>query len=104
MSRRRKHPPGTPVESDHGDFLFRAVRAHANTTEGLATFAVLLAVAVSVAGPAAWINVGSAVYLGGRLAHMLCYWTDLKTPRSVAFVVGLVGQTIVLAGALQAVL
>ena len=38
---RRAHPPGTPIEPDQNDFLFRATRAHANTNESIAAFALL---------------------------------------------------------------
>ena len=102
LALRRRHTPGTPVTGDHDDPLFRAVRAHANTTENLATFAVLLAAAIVLTGPAAWVNAGAALFFGARLAHMSCYYLDLRILRSVAFVVGLLGQGVVLAAALRA--
>lgn len=89
-----RHRPGHPVAADGSSFLFRAVRAHANTNESLPAFTVLALVAVFVAVPAGAANALCAVYFLGRLAHMVCYYLGWSLARSLSFalsVVGLVG-------------
>ena len=100
-----RHPPGTPVAADHSNFLFRATRAHANTNESIAVFILLALVGVLFGSAAGWLNTLSWVYVGARLAHMLCYYAGLQIPRSVAFAVGvlaLLGMGVVGALALTA--
>ena len=85
-----RHRPGTPVEADHGDFLFRATRAHANTNESIAAFILLVLFGVLSAASSDWLNALSWVYVVARVAHMVCYYAGFQLPRSVAFGVGLV--------------
>ena len=85
-----RHRPGTPVEADHGDFLFRATRAHANTNESIAAFVLLVLFGVLSAASPIWLNALSWVYVVARVAHMVCYYAGFQLPRSVAFGVGLV--------------
>ena len=85
-----RHRPGTPVEADHGDFLFRATRAHANTNESIAAFILLVLFGVLSAASPIWLNALSWVYVVARVAHMVCYYAGFQLPRSVAFGVGLV--------------
>ena len=84
-----RHRPGTPVEADHGDFLFRATRAHANTNESVAAFILLVLFGVLSAASPGWLNALSWVYVVARVAHMVCYYAGFQLPRSVAFGVGL---------------
>ncbi len=84
-----RHRPGTPVEADHGDFLFRAARAHANTNESIAAFTLLALFGVLSAASPGWLNVLSWAYVAARVAHMACYYAGLQLPRSVAFGVAL---------------
>lgn len=86
---RARHPPGKPVEADHANFLFRATRAHGNTNESIAVFLLLALFGVFSGAPAAWLNGLTWVYVAGRIAHMLCYYADLKTLRSTAFAIAL---------------
>lgn len=85
-----RHRPGTPVEADHGNFLFRATRAHANTNESIAAFTLLALFGVLSAASPGWLNALSWVYVAARVAHMVCYYAGFQLPRSVAFGVGLV--------------
>lgn len=85
-----RHRPGTPVEADHGEFLFRATRAHANTNESIAAFTLLALFCVLSAASPGWLNALSWVYVAARVAHMVCYYAGFQLPRSVAFGVGLV--------------
>lgn len=87
---RARHVPGTPIAADHGSFLFRATRAHANTNESIAAFVLLTLVALLASAAPAWTNGCAWLYVMARLGHMLCYYADLRLARSVAFAVGLV--------------
>lgn len=87
---RAKHPPGTPVPVDHNNFLFRATRAHANTNESIAAFALLALAGILSTAPAAWLNGLAWTYVLGRTAHMLCYYANLGLARSSAFALALV--------------
>ena len=84
-----RHRPGTPVEPDHGNFLFRASRAHANTNESIAAFILFGFFGVLSAAPAGWLNTLSWVYVLARIAHMLCYYANVHLLRSLSFGVGL---------------
>jgi uncharacterized MAPEG superfamily protein len=86
---RAGHRPGMPVEADHGNFLFRAMRAHANTNESVAVFILLSVTGMLVAAAATWLNTLAWIYVGARAGHMLCYYADLKAARSTCFAIGL---------------
>lgn len=81
----RKHVPGTPVDPDHNDFLFRAVRAQANTNETVAVFLALVLFCIMGGASALWTNVLAWVYIGCRAGHMLFYYTKVPMLRSTAF-------------------
>ena len=85
-----RHRPGTPVEVDHGDFLFRITRVHANTNESIAAFTLLALFGVLSAASLGWLNALSWVNVVARVAHMVCYYVGFQLPRSVAFGVSLV--------------
>ena len=86
---RRKHTPGSPVDANHDDLLFRAARTVANTNESLAVailallYCLLSGASPELTGLAAWAFVGS------RLAYAICYYADLRVLRSVCFGVSL---------------
>ncbi len=82
---RAKHAPGTPIDADHGSFLFRAARAHANTNESIAAFGLLALFSILIAADAAWTNGLCLAYLAGRVGHMLCYWAGWSAARSASF-------------------
>ncbi|HYC57458.1 MAG TPA: MAPEG family protein [Candidatus Binatia bacterium] len=85
---RAGHVPGAGVVADHGNFFFRAVRAHANTNESIAAFILVLAFAVLTAATPRWVNGLAWMYVLARTAHMLCYYADARIPRSICFVAG----------------
>lgn len=87
----RRHAPGTQVAADHGDFLYRAVRAHANTNESVSIFILLVAFDLFVTASPPWVNGASICYLIGRIGHMGSYYANLKLPRSLFFAVSLFG-------------
>ena len=97
------HVPGTAVTSTHSDFHFRATRAHANTNETVSAFILLALGGIALGSSSAWMNMFSAVYCGARIAHMLLYWFNLSTLRSVSFVVSLVALIGLLVVGLSAV-
>lgn len=80
-----KHSPGTPVEPNHDNFLFRAVRAHANTNEGIAGFILLVLFGVLSAAPAPWLNGMAWMYVLARVGYTVCYYADFRSLRSVLF-------------------
>lgn len=86
---RAGHVPGAPVLADHGSFLFRAVRAHANTNETLGAFLALTVFAMLTAASPAWVNGLACTWVASRVAHSAFYWADLRTLRSVAFGISL---------------
>ncbi len=99
---RAGHVPGAAVGGDHSVFLFRAARAHANTNESIAAFILLALFGVLHNAAPGALNVCAALYVAGRIAHMLCYWADLKLARSASFLVAflaLLGMLVVGAAA-----
>ncbi len=98
----RKHTPGTPVAGNHDDFLFRAVRAHANTTESIGAVILIAGFAILRGGDPAWVNGAVWLVLACRAAHTLSYYLDLRPLRTVAFAVGIVALVALFALGLQA--
>lgn len=85
-----RHLPGAPIEANHGNFLFRAARAYANTNETIAAFILLALFGILSGASPEWLNIFAWVYVGARLAHMLCYYLNLQLLRSMVFGVGVV--------------
>ena len=102
ISIRAKHPPGAPVPMDHSSLLFRVHRAHANTNETLAGFVLLTLFALAAKANPEWLNGLAMTYIGARLAHMTCYYANLKLLRSVAFGISLVALVGILVAGLLA--
>jgi uncharacterized MAPEG superfamily protein len=99
---RAGHAPGTAVTGDHSSFLFRVTRAHANTNESIAVFILLGLFGVLHGAAPGWLNLCAIVYVAARVAHMLCYYADLKLARSASFAVAflaLLGMLVVGAAA-----
>jgi uncharacterized MAPEG superfamily protein len=86
---RSGHVPGAPVASDHGVFMFRATRAHANTNESIASFVLLSLFGIFSSGSAPWLNVLAWLYVLCRVVHMICYYADQRVLRSASFAVSL---------------
>ena len=96
------HVPGAAVTGGHDDFFFRASRAHANTNESLAAFILLALFGILHTVSPGWLNLCAVAFVAARIAHMLCYYADLKLARSASFVVAflaLVGMLVVGVGA-----
>ena len=75
---RHKHKAGYPIPADSTTFLFRSARAHANTNESIAAFALLAIAGMLSSAPPTWINGLSAVWLVSRIAHMGFYYANVK--------------------------
>jgi uncharacterized MAPEG superfamily protein len=86
---RGKHKAGYPIAADSNRFLFRAARAHINTNESIAAFALLGLVGVLVNANPGWLNGLSVLWVASRVAHMGFYYANSKPLRSLAFAVSL---------------
>ena len=98
------HVPGMPVTTGHGDLLFRATRAQANTNENLPIFLLLSVAALLLGASATWTNRLVWTFVLARAAHMLAYYADLRPLRSAMFTVStvaIVGLLIVAIGPLR---
>ena len=93
---RAKQVPGLPVKGGHDSFLFRATRANANTAENLGLFLLLVLLCFFSAANPKWTAIGIWVFVAARAAHMSFYYADLRTLRSAAFGVGLIGELVLL--------
>lgn len=85
------HKPGHPVSPDHSNFLFRAVRAQANSNESIAVFILLALFGMLAGATPAVLGWSALVYAAGRLGHMLCYYAGIGLARSVCFGIALLG-------------
>jgi uncharacterized MAPEG superfamily protein len=82
---RQGHTPGTSVEQGHDNFLFRATRAHANTSESIGAFILIGGFAVAAGGAPTWVNGLVWAFIGLRVGHMLAYYFDQRQLRSAVF-------------------
>lgn len=87
---RKRHKAGYPIPADSSQFLFRAARAHANTNESIAAFALLAFAGMLLKANPSWLNVWSVLWLASRAAHMGFYYANRKPMRSLSFAVSLV--------------
>ena len=87
---RAKHVPGTPVAGDHGDFLFRVTRAHANTIESIGAVILIAGFAIAIGADPDSVNRSLAAFLAFRVLHMAAYYLDIRILRSVAFALSVV--------------
>lgn len=85
---RSKHTPGMPVTTGHDHFLFRAVRAQANTLENLPAFVLLSLASMLLGGSVSWAGGLAWIFVVARVAHMCAYYADARTARSIAFTLG----------------
>jgi len=85
-----KNPPVLP------DWAQRAHRAHINMAENIGPFAALVLVA-HVAGLANETTaLGATIFFWARLAHAVVFIAGIPWVRTLAFVVSLVGEAIIL--------
>ncbi len=82
---RHRHKAGYPIPADSGKFIFRAARAHANTNESIAAFALLSLSSMLLSASPPWVNALSIAWLACRLLHRGFYYANIKPGRSIAF-------------------
>lgn len=82
---RTGHQAGYPIPADRDRFLFRAARAHANTNESIAAFALFALAGMFSAAMPEWLNLFSVIYIISRIGHMLFYYANHKLMRSLSF-------------------
>lgn len=99
-----KHVPGMPVTDGHSSFLFRAVRALANTNETLGLFLLLMFAALLLQASAAWVNGLAWAFVAARGLHMVCYYARWGTARGIVFGVSLLALLGLLICGVQALL
>lgn len=87
---RNKHKAGYPIPADSSTFLFRAARAHINTNESIAAYALFGLTGVLLSASPTWLNGMSVLWLCSRMAHMGFYDADRKPLRCLSFAVSLV--------------
>jgi len=86
---RAHHGPGMPVPPDPKNFLFRAVRAHANTNESVAAFVLLALFGILSGATPSTLNALSWTYVAARVGHMGFYYAGIGLARSASFGVSL---------------
>ncbi|GEM_PF-566744 len=101
---RSKHLPGHPVKADHNNFLFRATRAQANTSETVLIYVICALLCMVLSVKPGYANAFSVVYIVGRLGHMLCYYFDFRAFRSLSFAVSMLGIASMLGAVIWAVI
>ena len=74
----------------------RAKRAHVNMAENLAPFAALVLVAQVTGAANATTAVGAAIFFWSRLVHALVLIAGLPWIRTLAFIVALIGELLIL--------
>ena len=86
----RRHVPGTPVNANHADALFRAARTVANTNESIAIFIGALLFCVLVGASSEWTGWWAWGFALCRAAYALCYYANWPTLRSITFALSLI--------------
>ena len=84
-----KHAPGSSVEADHSNLLFRVTRTVANTNERIAVFIILLLACFFSGANAGYTAIAAWVFVAARLGYMVCYYGNLQLLRSTVFGVAL---------------
>jgi uncharacterized MAPEG superfamily protein len=80
-----KHVPGSQVNADHSDLLFRSTRTMANTNESLGLFVVTLLFGIMSSASPSVVAYASWGYVVSRFLYALCYYANLQVARSVVF-------------------
>jgi len=75
----------------------RACRAHANLVENLPPFAILVLVAHVAGASNYWTALGAQLFFWARVAHVVVYTFGLIGVRTAVFMVGTVGELMILA-------
>jgi uncharacterized MAPEG superfamily protein len=85
-----KSPPALP------DWAQRAHRTHINMAENIGPFAALVLVAHVTGLANETTALGATIFFWARLAHAVVFIAGLPWVRTLAFVVGVVGEALIL--------
>lgn len=88
-SSRDNNAPRDAAESLSGPKR-RAYAAHQNGYDNFPFFAVAVVAALAFGAPVGALNILAMLYIAFRVAHALLYINDAATPRSLAYLGGLV--------------
>lgn len=81
--------PGSPLEGGHDDFLFRAIRTHANTTESVGILLLLALFAMLAGGDPFWTARVLWVFVLLRVLHAAFYYLNFPLVRGGMFLASL---------------
>lgn len=80
-----RHTPGSPVEANHDNLLFRATRTVANTNESIAVYVLAVLFCLFQGADPGYTAVLSWTYVAGRAVYAVCYYFNQQTMRSISF-------------------
>lgn len=81
---------------DVAPWVARAVRAHANLTENLALFAILVICAHLAGKVNDAVALGATIFFWSRVAHAALYTAGVVYLRTAAFFAGVAGEILIL--------
>ncbi len=100
--------PGMPLNFDHSNLSFRVLRTFQNSAEIHPAFMAPALVAVVVGAPVLATNISAGIYLAARLAYWAIYYAGVGKvtggPRTMAFVVGLLANIVMIGLAISALI
>ncbi len=82
---RSRHMPGSSIEANHDDLLFRVTRTVANSNESVAVFILAVLFCILSGASPDYSGYAAAGYVAARVAYAACYYSNLQTLRSVVF-------------------
>ena len=87
---RSRHLPGTPIDADHANPLFRVSRTVANTNESIAAYIILVLFCIFSGADADATGYLSWGFVLARAGYAVCYYANLQIARSVLFGISMV--------------
>ncbi|MFK7976832.1 MAG: MAPEG family protein [Halioglobus sp.] len=81
----KKHVPGTVVESNHSNILFRTARTVGNVNESIGIFICGLLFCLLTSASPQYTAYAAWGYATSRTLYAVCYYANLQTLRSVVF-------------------
>ena len=101
-----REEPGGRLKGDYSEFGFRALRAHANSSENLPVFAFSLLLAMIVGANPGWVNWLAGFYVATRVIHSIIYYGGIgpnnNGPRTMVFGLGQMSNLLLAGGAFVA--
>jgi len=84
-----KHIPGSAIESNHANLLFRVSRVVDNTNETIAILVLALMFCILSNASPAYTAYSAWCFVVARFFYALCYYGNVQMMRSIFFVVSL---------------